>query len=840
MQYITINGRIFYREKDKQYWKDADGNIYHIGQNKNVKLIKKSNYNHNSLNKSGLDWNKWWNTKFTAYVPGDEYSTSTEIEMTPSEAVQAIGGNLLLTSAFVNPIGAVQGLTTAYALSKIGEFAGDKISKSLNLNPDTGGSFVSDLTTNGTALLGLPIGKQVFKFGKKGIIKARRKIDPIYDLAKTIDETPVKATQFVPTEQHISFKPNQPIVYELLDIRDYDLNIPYYVGEKISINDIVDTKGNVNWSLFEKVMSQIDFKTQLKDVKITAKRHKTDLESYRVDNTNQHLNVLNHLKAVVKSAQSFPIPFEQRNRQNFVLAALFHDIGKGINAGRFEHGPISARLMNEIFTDVPQEVTEAVSKHMGYNLNTPLEKAVHAANVGNGRESLVQMVQEFPKSPLKYANTEVIIPNKIKGTPQTPKKAAIDAKVIQKPVIKNAFYTFEQNQDGSYRFVNVDKNGIPLIEYNGKLIYYNDLVDQVLVDIRKKGLTKISGIQYYDTQHKEAIGILGDLPIYKHTILKKALSEVKSNTSEMEKLKEAAFMHKEKNAIHVLTNLKYLETHELEGIQIVGGKTFGENKYRFTAGQLSEIVDLYKQGFKGIITPVLKGSGNDMRRSGGFKVSTNHDFGNRLYVTNSPKIALRYADIKQMFGKTNRDILLQGLSPEKKKIANGIMDDILQFNEEHGIKQGTQKSWTGEGFVTGTYEDFPARFYNNPKMEEALNELQYKYDQLQHILGADYLQVGGTRKGIAIIKPTIISSNWDGKTYRGHLPAEHPMKKYYDKGDHNTWITFLDQMRIKQGVTSNIGESLVDTKSKGANYGADFMISPEDFIIARWKNGGKL
>jgi len=54
---------------------------------------------------------------------------------------------------------------------------------------------------------------------------------------------------------------------------------------------------------------------------------------------------------------------------------------------------------------------------------------------------------------------------------------------------------------------------------------------------------------------------------------------------------------------------------------------------------------------------------------------------------------------------------------------------------------------------------------NQPK----LRKLMEKYDELQHLLGNRNLAVGGTRRGIALINPNVVTTNYGRKTYKGHL-----------------------------------------------------------------------
>jgi len=226
----------------------------------------------------------------------------------------------------------------------------------------------------------------------------------------------------------------------------------------------------------------------------------------------------------------------------------------------------------------------------------------------------------------------------------------------------------------------------------------------------------------------------------------------------------------------VLANVKYAQTHELEGINIAGGRASGSDKIRLTLGQISDIVDVYKEGYRGAVTPVIKGNGNFLGRQASGFVSK-EEFGNFVYTSNSDMVAARYADIRVLRRKETRDALLDGLSPEKKQKANSIMNRILYLLKSMGEKQGMlEKTMGGKGFRQGTYENFSPEFYSDENAAKR-QKLIRLYDSLQHVLGNGNLGVGGTRRGILLLRDDVVTADYKNKRYSARLPKDHPLRE---------------------------------------------------------------
>lgn len=598
-----------------------------------------------------------------------------------------------------------------------------------------------------------------------------------------------------------------------------------YTGKQFSYKDIVNQDGTINYEkaydILKEVESNIPGATSFEKISNKGKRR------HEEDNT---LNLLSHTLSVGKSAQNLGLT-KNFTKQEFVFSALAHDLGKIVTSEEHLHGPVGAILIKQIFPDIPDKVVVAVREHMARNtFQNDLQKALHLADLANGRKTVQEVMERFP-SAKPYASTKYIVPKEHR----TLSSLASELQVIPREATKGTRYRFSKNPDGSYRFRDINDEGIPLIEtQEGELTKYSDYVKQL-----RRSLEESKTLDKARISEVKGRKFLGDIPIYNSTVVQKIAQKILSNENEIIKLRDAVKAGN-KDAAHVLLNLKYASTHNMEGIELLGGGTAGKNilkEFRLTPGQISDIVDQYKLGYKGIVTPVIKGSGNYLGRNKGFTTAKN--FGEKLYLTNSPLVALRFSDLRVLKKRESREMLLQGLNPQDKQKAEQIIEDILDFNKKYKIKQG---DWDlnifRTGYRKGSMENLLPSLYegNQPK----LRKLMEKYDELQHLLGNRNLAVGGTRRGIALINPNVVTTNYGRKTYKGHLSKQHPLYPYFKGGDHNLWTTFLQQLNIQQGVTSNIGETLKKALDKGAPYGVDLMVRPQDFIVSRWKEGGKL
>ena len=98
-------------------------------------------------------------------------------------------------------------------------------------------------------------------------------------------------------------------------------------------------------------------------------------------------NLKEHIEAVVKSAQEYPLP-EGVSRQDFVTSALYHDLGKVLNPSA-SHGGTSNYIVDLMGWPTNKAIQSAISNHMQpqslFVSDSNLAQGLHAADVGRGR-----------------------------------------------------------------------------------------------------------------------------------------------------------------------------------------------------------------------------------------------------------------------------------------------------------------------------------------------------------------------------------------------------------------------------------------------------------------------
>lgn len=108
-------------------------------------------------------------------------------------------------------------------------------------------------------------------------------------------------------------------------------------------------------------------------------------------------NLAEHISDVVASAKAYPLP-KNVSRQDFVRAALYHDLGKIINRAS-THGSTSNYIVDILGLPTNAPVRNAIGFHMNPQemfVNAPsLTKALHAADVGRGRP-FEDLIERFP------------------------------------------------------------------------------------------------------------------------------------------------------------------------------------------------------------------------------------------------------------------------------------------------------------------------------------------------------------------------------------------------------------------------------------------------------------
>lgn len=475
-----------------------------------------------------------------------------------------------------------------------------------------------------------------------------------------------------------------------------------------------------------------------------------------------------------------------------------------------------------------------------------LEKALaEVDNIPENEEDKVKHFKKFWEEVLKWPNakswvyksTDSFVPV---GNLNT---AAYNAGILKRRILTaDTQLLYSVNKDGTLK-VMTDVNGSPLINHAGTVRTYDTLPEEMRIAMERSG----------DARELKLGSKNPGIPLYDHSEFKN-LAQQYLGSNEIVALREAiererglngALSPRGKELSHILLNVKWAATHDMEGIVSVGGRTAGKEGSllevtRWTPGQLSVVVDNYKRGYRGKVSPVIKGQGNYAGRIGQGYQTNGNNFGGSLYVTNSPKIGVRYADLR--VGYENLGELIKDLSPEQQARATDIVKEILAFNKQNNIKQGNLiKNVMGTKYKSGTYEDLPSELYEEINKDK-LQWLISKYDELQHIIGNKGMGLGGTRRGVAFLSDNALVQNWNQRTYKAWLPTDRILNKYFNRSynNHNRFVEFANQLRFKQGITTNIGETFKLAHEKGAPYGIDFMLRPQDFEVARYKAGSKL
>lgn len=619
---------------------------------------------------------------------------------------------------------------------------------------------------------------------------------------------------------------------------------------KFTMDEIVSKDGVIDMKNLKRCLQQMEAGTNHKydSFRQRARRHQED----------GTVILLHHLLRAATTAQHLPVP-SGATRQEFVFAALMHDIGKIAETKDIAHGEIGAVLLKDHFKDVPKKVADAVSGHMSKRKLSGLQRAVRVADVGNGRTSIAEIKEMMGGTGYRYETPERIeiddstykkpfaaVPEKDRRRRMN--KFAKEAGVVDPILFEDARVIPTNIDEATGTFsIKTNERGEPLIEYHGQEYTQEELNRMMRKDLEKtKKLDQMRLIMSEGGTPK-----FGDLPIYKGTEIRELANRILSNKKLMAKIqrdieREAAGGKGDRagNAAHTLLNLKLAAKRDFEDLYLLGGYAAGTGKeyFRISPGQISTIVDEYKAGYRGIVTPVVKGSGNYLgRNEEGFAPAAHGDFGRKLYTSNSDKVAIRYADLRAFLQNDTWEALTRDLPNDKKVQVNKIRDKILAVNAQHRLqpKQGTTDySYLQQGYRQGTFEDLPPELFED---EEYFTQMTSLYGELQNVLGDTFLGIGGVRRGILKIDPEIVIENWGNKRYQSTTPLDSIFRAFgVSRMDHNKYVTVGNQLGIKQMMTANIGESSKDAMDHGAPYGIDFMSRPQDFVVSKYKKGNKI
>lgn len=158
---------------------------------------------------------------------------------------------------------------------------------------------------------------------------------------------------------------------------------------------LVDIQGNLTTSIddiFGNLQRRVPFGRNPEEIFNKGFRKRTNLKE--------------HISDVVKSAQEYPLP-KGISRQDFVTAALYHDLGKIINSSG-SHGNTSNYLVDLMGWHNNKNVADAISNHMMqqdyFTSASPLIKGLHAVDVGRGM-SFKELIKKYPY--LRYKTSKI-------------------------------------------------------------------------------------------------------------------------------------------------------------------------------------------------------------------------------------------------------------------------------------------------------------------------------------------------------------------------------------------------------------------------------------------------
>ena len=156
--------------------------------------------------------------------------------------------------------------------------------------------------------------------------------------------------------------------------------------EDLFATKLVDSKGKLTQSIddiFEKLKKRLPYSKSPEELLNKGFKGKTNLKE--------------HIRDVVKSAQKYPLP-KGVTRQDFVTAALYHDLGKVINSSR-SHGNTSNYIIDLMNWYNNKNIARSITEHMNdqefFTTASPLTKALHIADVGRGMP-FKTLIKKYP------------------------------------------------------------------------------------------------------------------------------------------------------------------------------------------------------------------------------------------------------------------------------------------------------------------------------------------------------------------------------------------------------------------------------------------------------------
>lgn len=251
-----------------------------------------------------------------------------------------------------------------------------------------------------------------------------------------LDEEPLEV-QTDPVLEHMGYtdQGKKPTIWDALDKQTQDkLNQSFAINPRAYVPEgrmprfvVVDENGNVD------LRAVVDLKNKFYKMHPEARKYKQIMNrnpnhltsivpnkarqiaiSTNSDGTpvivqlpspTEQTNLFDHINGVVTTAQNSPTP-EGATRQQFIEAALFHDIGKALDSNVRSHGHESVNIAKQLRIPLDEQVEKAIDKHMDLDLwdADPLTKGLHFADVARGT-SFETAAWQYPH--LMYPNQEM-------------------------------------------------------------------------------------------------------------------------------------------------------------------------------------------------------------------------------------------------------------------------------------------------------------------------------------------------------------------------------------------------------------------------------------------------
>lgn len=177
----------------------------------------------------------------------------------------------------------------------------------------------------------------------------------------------------------------------------------------LSFRQLVDEKGNINTKEAIRALRQLKHgnRTGANFIDLALNKYGHKHKRERLDRLEVEIPTLRHLQRTAEFAQKAPLP-EGLTRQQYVLAALTHDIGE--LQSREGHAGISANIVKSMYPDTPKSTLDLIEDHMTHNnpIKSDAARALHMADVANF-QTFKEAERQFPYLRYNYPGRPTLI-----------------------------------------------------------------------------------------------------------------------------------------------------------------------------------------------------------------------------------------------------------------------------------------------------------------------------------------------------------------------------------------------------------------------------------------------